>query len=240
MIHLSPARSVASTLRRLLSVVALACALLPGAARAQNGATIDLLVTDGDSGTPLAGATVVVDGVFRAVSDSLGRVRLTGLSGGRHVLNVVMLGRRLVAPEVDVADGEVLNLEVVLDVESVILPEIEGIARPRIGPGTGGRPGVRGVGRWISREEIERSGAHKLSELLVMIGVMRPDGRLRSVRCHPALVADGLRLAGTSIDIFPVQDLEAVQVFSNGTAPPEFGGTAESPCGIVAVWTRHK
>lgn len=239
MIRLPPARSVVSTLRRLLAAAALACALLPGAARAQGTATIDLRVLDGEEGVPLAGATVVLNGVFRAVSDSLGRVVIGNLSPGRHVLNVVMLGRRLVAPEVELADGDVLRLEVVLDEESVELPRVDVLARPRVGPGIAGRPGVRGVGRWISREEIERSGAQKLSELLVMVGLMRPDGRMRGPRCRPTLFADGLALTGTNIDIFPVQDLEAVQVFSNGTAPPEFGGTSGG-CGIVAVWTRHK
>src|SRR3712207_6951264 len=52
-----------------------------------------------------------LDGVFRAVSDSAGRVLLSGLSAGRHKLDVVMLGRRLVSPEVELVDGERLRSE---------------------------------------------------------------------------------------------------------------------------------
>lgn len=227
----------------LLAAAALAFVLAPAAAFAQGagvGATIELLVTDGETGEPLPGAKVQVDGVIRATSDSTGHVLLAGLEPGKHVLDIMMVGRRVVSPEVDVIAGETLSLEVLLDPESVELPPLDVPIRPGTGPGTGGRPGIRGSGRWIGRDEIVRSGARRLTELLVMVGAMQPDGRVREARCGPLVVADGIVLHGSTIDIFPVQDLEAVQVFANGNIPPEFGGTAAGTCGVVAVWTRHK
>ena len=47
-------------------------------------------------------------------------------------------------------------------------------------------------------------------------------------------------LAETDLDIFPIQDVEAVEVFSIGGVPPEYGGSLAGVCGVVAVWTRYK
>jgi hypothetical protein len=80
----------------------------------------------------------------------------------------------------------------------------------------------------------------RLSQLLVRIGAMQPNRRGQQVSCVPRLVADGIMLGETSVDIIPVQDVEAVEVFSNGDMPAEFGGTSAGACGLIAVWTRHK
>jgi hypothetical protein len=222
----------------LLAAAAAACLLLPGrlAAQGGGGAAVDLQVTDGETGAPLAGATVRLDGVPRAVSDTLGHALISGLEPGRHVMDVAMLGRRVVSPEIEVAQGEVLALEVVLDYEDVVLDPVQ-VTTPR--RPSGGGAAYRGTGRYFGRDEILRTGARKLSELLVMVGAIQPNGRMRQARCAPRIVADGILISGGNIDLFPVQDIEAVQVFSNGSVPPEFGGTA-SGCGVVAIWTRHK
>jgi len=226
--------------RRLLAGLALAAGVLAHApARAQGGdAAVDVQVTDGGTGAPLPGATVRLDGVARAVSDTAGRVFLSGLEPGRHQLDVVMLGRRPVSPEIEIVGGEVLSLEVVLDEEAVELPVVEASA---VRDTTAGGRAIRNrrVGRYIGRDEIARSRVHRLSELLVQLGVLQPTGRLRQTSCVPHLVADGIALGETSIDIFPVQDLEAVQVFTSDV-PPEFGGTSGGACGVIALWTRHK
>ena len=233
-----PSSFRARTLRRLLALAAAAaCACLPARAWAQGGeAAVDLQVTDGETGAPLAGATVRLDGVPRAVSDTLGRVLLHGLAPGRHLMDVAMVGRRPVSPEIEVAVGEVLALEVVLDYDAVQLDPVEVTSPRRHG---GGGAAYRGMGRWFGREEILRSGARKLSELLVIVGAIQPNGRMRAARCGPRVFADGILISGGNLDVFPVQDIEAVQVFSNSNVPPEYGGTA-SGCGVVMVWTRHK
>ncbi|HEV7587521.1 MAG TPA: carboxypeptidase regulatory-like domain-containing protein [Longimicrobium sp.] len=215
-----------------------ACAVLSRTpALAQGDASVDLQVTDGETGAPLAGATVRVDGVVRAVSDTTGRVVLVGLERGRHLLDVAMLGRRTVSPEVEIAGGEALILEVVLETEALEMPEMVVSAE------RGGASAVRGRGRGgrrIGRDEIARSGATRLGELLVRVGALQPDGRVRQARCGPRVVADEIVLGETDLDIFPVQDVEAVEVFSIGAVPPEYGGTLAGVCGVVAVWTRHQ
>jgi hypothetical protein len=224
--------------RWMLAGALLACVLRPVPARAQGDAALDVQVTDGETGGPLAGATVRLDGVMRAVSDTAGRAFLYGLTPGHHQLDVAMVGRRVVSPTIEIAGGEVVNLEVVLDAEAVVLPPIE-VGLPPPEGGSGLHPRKRGAGRYIPRDEIVRSRVTQLSELLVRIGALQPNGRLRQSHCDPRIVADGIMLSGSTIDIIPVQDLEAVQVY-NGDVPVEFGGTVGGVCGVIAVWTRHK
>jgi hypothetical protein len=232
-----PIVSLSPALRLLLAGAVLAAAVLsPARVLAQGAASVDLRVTDGETGGPLAGAMVRLDGVPRAVSDTTGRVFLYGLEPGRHLIDVAMVGRRVVAPEVEVAGGEVLSLEVVLEPEAVALPGVE-VFVPRGGEEPW-REARRRAGRYVGRDEIARSRARLLSELLIRIGALQPDGRLRHARCVPRVVADGIALTGTSVDIFPLEDVEAVLVY-NADVPPEYGGTAAGSCGVIAVWTRH-
>jgi hypothetical protein len=232
------ARATGRAVRWMLAGALLACVLCPAPARAQGDAALDVQVTDGETGGPLAGATVRLDGVMRAVSDTAGRAFLYGLAPGHHQLDVAMVGRRVVSPMIEIAGGEVLNLEVVLDADAVPLPRIDVPPPPPEG-GSGMHPRKRGAGRFIGRDEIVRSRVTQLSELLVRIGALQPNGRLRQSHCDPRIVADGIVLSGSTIDIIPVQDLEAVQVY-NGDVPVEFGGSVGGVCGVIAVWTRHK
>ena len=237
---LSHPRTFALDLRRALAATLVAaCAVLSSApALAQGNASVDLQVTDGETGAPLAGATVRLDGVIRAVSDTTGRVVLLGLEPGRHLLDVAMLGRRAVSPEIEIARGESVVLEVVLESEAVVLPGVEASSRRRSASVI--RAGRGRGGRRIGRNEIARSTATRLGELLIRLGALQPDGHLRQARCGPRVVADGIMLGDTDLDIFPVQDVEAVEIYSIGGVPPEFGGSLAGVCGVVAVWTRHQ
>jgi len=229
-----------AALRCLAAAALAAAAALPCRAQAAGRAAVELRVIAGKTGEPLAGASIRMDGVPRGVSDSAGRAVLSDLEPGRHLLDVSMPLRERHSAVVEVFGGQVLSLDVELPSVTVALPPV--MVGPLPGwdaPGAQGRPGYRGIGRYFGREHIMRSGARRVSELLVMEGVLQSNGRMRGANCEPRLVADRQGISGT-IDFFPVQDLEAVQVFSNGDVPPEFGGTSAGTCGVVAVWTRHK
>jgi hypothetical protein len=223
----------------LAGLVLAAAALAHPPALAQGHASVELRVVEKETGAPLAGATVRLNGVRRAWSDTTGYALLAGLEPGRHQLEVEMVGRRTDSLVVHVAAGAVVPLEVMLEIEPVVLPTVGVIAPPRRPQGM---PGPRrwGGGRYYDRPLIERMRIRRLSQLLVRIGAMQPSRRGQQVPCVPRLVVDGIMLGETSVDIIPVQDVEVVEVFSNGDMPPQFGGTSAGVCGLVAVWTRHK
>jgi hypothetical protein len=221
-------------LSRVLRAAALLLALPLGSAAAQARASIDLLVSDGESGAPLAGASVRVDGVAQAVSDSAGKVWLTMLLPGRHRLEVMMVGRQPVAPDLELLEGQLLNLEVVLDPLAVALDPVD----VRVSRATAVSPAQRsgaGRGRRLGRRELERYGPIGLGELLARL--MREEHG--GTRCIPQVIADGIVLAAGSVNSLPVQDLEAVEVYTVANTPPEFSGTRNFSCGMVGVWTRH-
>jgi len=221
----------------MLAGLVLAVLFAHAPALAQGGASVELRVTNGETGAPLAGARVHVNGVTRAVSDTTGRALLAGLEPGRHAMVVTMFNHRTDSLEIVIAGSEVMTLEVALVAEPIVLPRLPVLAPPR--PVKGAREPRRfGGGRYYDRALLDRMRIRRLTDLLVRIG-MQPHQRGQQP-CVPRLVADGIMLAETSVDIFPVQDVEAVEVFSNGDMPPEFGGTSAGICGLVAVWTRHK
>jgi len=247
----------------VLRPLALVAALLLLAAvpvRAQSGGTVELVVTDPDTGAPLPGASVRVDGDPAGVSDSGGRVRLDGLAAGAHFIDVEMVGRHSMQPQVEVSPGQTLELEVLLEAADVRLPEVEVEAQPDEGPGNAisrAFARTRGTGILISRGQIERSRARRLSELLGKVPGVRivygsggavatlqgsggPDpissGGSIGQRCVAQVYMDGVLLRSPSLDIVAIQDLAAVEVYLH-VVPAEYSGS-NSGCGVIVLHTR--
>lgn len=225
-------------IQRVLAGLALAATVLVHApVRAQGTfASLDLQVIDAESKAPLAGATVHLDGVPRAVSDGTGRVFLRGLEPGRHQLEVVMLGRRPDDSEIEIGGGWILSLQVELAPQPVALPGVV-VTRERGGRAEG--RGARRRSRWhVERAEIASSGARRLSELLIRKGALQPNRHIRS--CAPSIVIDRQRMVDFDMDAIPIHDVETVDVYPIGFVPSEYGGIVAGNCGIVVVRTRHK
>jgi hypothetical protein len=252
-------RALASVLR-LVPVLAAALLLAASPARAQSGGgAVELVVADPETGAPLPGASVRVDGDPAGVSDSGGRVRLEGLSPGGHFIEVEMVGRRSMQPQVEVGAGQTLELEVLLEPADVPLPEVTVEGQPDDGPRNAisrafGR--TRGSGILISRGQIESSRARRLSELLGKVPGVRivygsggavatlqgggsPDpigGGGISQRCVAQVYMDGVQLRSPSLDIVAIQDLDTVEVYPH-VVPPEYSGST-SGCGVIVLHTR--
>lgn len=106
----------------------------------------------------------------------------------------------------------------------------------------------RGLGRFITRAEIERRHPVYISDMLRMVpglSVSRNRGttEIRSTRsagrCAPGIWVDGQRLTDVDLDAFVhPQDVEAIEVYRGvGETPVEFS-SGFSPCGAIVVWTR--
>jgi hypothetical protein len=246
-------RSTRRSLRARTLPCLLACAcvglalVLAGPARAQavaaGSSSVDLLVSDGETGLPLQGAVVRVDGVVRAVSDSLGHALVSALDAGRHQLEVRMVGRGAVSPELFLAAGQPLALEVVLDPEPVALPDVSVTAAPPRAPMV---TRLRGGGFHVAGPDIRRSGVRSVSELIAMFvsshthvsvsPLSDSRGRVSFRTCAPALYIDRVAVQNTGYDVVPVQDLDSVDIYT-GVVPAEYGGTA-AMCGVIVLHTR--
>jgi hypothetical protein len=246
-------------MRRFAFLAAVAILSVRPAAAQSGPGGVDLQVTDAETGSPLAGAQVRLDGEPRGVSDSTGFVRLNGVAPGSHALRVEMIGHAPQEPRIDVSPGTSLTLEVVLDSASIgVAPVVATAAAGGDGPASHPRR-ARGSGVSISREQIVASRATRLSELLEKVPGVRvqygPGGAVATLaaaggprlatgpstlenRCVAQLVLDGVVLPTPSLDAVALQELESVEVYLH-VVPGEYNGTTAA-CGVIALHTRTR
>jgi len=110
---------------------------------------------------------------------------------------------------------------------------------------------VQGVGRFITRAQIEKRNPLRLTDMLRSIpGTMIVTGengrsavrftRGSGVRCPPQYIIDGMQAANFSLDDMPPVDVEGIELYSGSAGlPPEYNrlyGT--TICGTVIIWSR--
>ncbi|MBM3885738.1 MAG: hypothetical protein FJ361_07845 [Gemmatimonadetes bacterium] len=113
---------------------------------------------------------------------------------------------------------------------------------------------ARGIGTFVTREEIEHRQTSRLSDVLRgrrgLTLVRTPTGAYgvrfglasgRQRRCIPDLWIDGQRARGMEIDDIPASTVEGIELYSSiATVPFQFStsGAGTERCGTVVVWTR--
>jgi hypothetical protein len=108
---------------------------------------------------------------------------------------------------------------------------------------------ARGIGIFLSRDDLTERQSSKLTDLLrTRRGVVMVRGKLRfasssgnRAACIPDVWLDGQRSQGVEIDDIPTGEVEAVELYANfSTVPFEFTATGpnSTPCGTIVVWTR--
>jgi hypothetical protein len=251
--------SLRAPFARLLALTMLVAARR---AHAQEPGVLQLKVTD-PAGAPLAGAAAKIDGARRGVTGPDGRVRVRGIAPGWHALKVTLLGRRAVALGMMVPPGGVAELEVGLEPDAIRLPGLAATASRDKGilnqHPPHGRPKLGGPGKWYTRDDLEHSGATRLSDVFrgapeveLVQGahgpVVRfrrafaafpptPGGGLEPPDCAPEYYVDGVRFAALETpDLFPLSEIEDVVLFP-GNVPAQYGGVRAS-CGVVVLRTR--
>lgn len=224
-------------------------------------------VVAADTGEPLASAKVVLgDGPVRTVTDSAGRFRVTGVAAGDAALRVRFLGHDSRARTLHVPAGDTLRPTVALETRPVevadLRVEVEGTEVAGRMSGFWERRD-RGLGAFLTREEIEETPGDQLHRVLRDVPQMRvrrcppPQnpppgcyrvetgrgaGALSDAGCEPALFVDGARTSsvpGEGVNIVPTQDIEAIEVYMGAAqTPARFGGVETGRCGAVVIWTR--
>ena len=110
---------------------------------------------------------------------------------------------------------------------------------------------AKGLGQFVTRDEIEARNAIHPSDLLrekrgVYFARVRTGWGLRfahyaqsNPNCMPSLWIDGQLAPGMEIDELTTNDIEAIELYENwATTPAQFTKGITLPCGTVAVWTR--
>lgn len=229
-----------------------------------------LLVASGSLGAQsiqglilVAGDTVGVDGVsvtlldqegqalFQVQSDPSGRFRIPLQAAGSYGLSLIRLGFRSFQAEVVVGEREMVEVELRMSEEAIPLDPLVVTARRVIRQGTLDeyydrmeRNRHRGMGQFITREEVDASPVATTTHLLATIpGVyMEPSGhsgwvirmRERGDYCTPDYYLDGLPTTWERLP--PMEDIEGVELYR--TRFEQVDGYWPSTCGIVFMWRR--
>ncbi|NIM49983.1 MAG: TonB-dependent receptor plug domain-containing protein [Gemmatimonadales bacterium] len=228
-------------------------------------------MVDAETGEPvLVSAVILIDaaGVTRAggITDSAGGFRLWAPEPGTYSIRADAKGyTTLVSPPFRLKGEETIELELRVsgEVEQLEPVVVTGEAQPFApGPLRGfWERKRRGFGQFVTREEIEKSGAVYFTDVLRMVPSVRVvrNPRLNpfsahsqyTVRivgygnCQPVLYLDGIKLGkidevterGPDVFLSP-HDLEAIEVYRVSEVPGEFGGS-DARCGVIVVWTKR-
>ncbi len=119
---------------------------------ADDDPTGSVLVTVSDAdGSPVAGAVISSVGVSDVVTDSLGQVRIDGIRVGEREVRAVKGGYRLTAVTVLIVEGQLAQVEIVLEPVVIALREVVLASGYSIG-----NPGESTSGTTLDRETISR------------------------------------------------------------------------------------
>lgn len=206
-------------------------------------------------GRAVTGAQVsVLGGTAAGESDELGVFRVAGVPLGQARMLVRRIG---FAPEtlnvlVDVGGGRVHHLD------------LQRVAPPLDPVVILGRRDVRGVmagfyarldrgqGRFLTREQIDRSTARRMSDLLRGIPGLRIEQRrfgtqtyrMRGSPIAPLVWLDGVPMGSAEVDLdnFDPRTFAGIEIYSGAaTVPLEFSGgrSMSTSGGTILLWTRE-
>jgi len=189
--------------------------------------------------------------LFQVQSDSAGWFRIPLEAPGRYGLSLTRLGFRSFQAEVVVGDREMVEVELRIAEEAIPLEPLVVTARREIALGSLDefydrmeRNRRRGMGRFITREDVDNTPVATTAQLLATIpGVyMEPAGntgwairmRERGDYCTPDYYLDGIQTSWDRLP--PMEDIEGVELYR--TRFEQVDGYWPSTCGIVFLWRR--
>ena len=191
----------------------------------------------------------VVAGGF---SDPNGSFVITAPVAGEFYLNASALAYQQTTLGIDVEMGR--EHEVLFEIRPAPLPVAGLVVEREAGLAANGFLGrlQRGVGRFITPDDIDAARGQQLTDLLEMIprvDVLREFGGARVVmqeggsRCTPAVYLNGVAISaeGGEIDaLAPLHAIQGVEVYQSSVQVP-LQWAAHGPgggCGAVVVWTQ--
>jgi hypothetical protein len=229
-------------------------------ARAQESAPwrgVIVGVVRDSSGARLASARIVVVKTgIQAVSDDSGAFRLTGLPVGPVTLQVRRLGYAPADLSVTLDAGESRELAVVLAASAESLEPMEVKADAARGKMSGfNARRERGIGTFITRDDIERRQPGKVSQLLryvsglyvpqensdmrpSAVGMRRSAGMTAQASCVVQFYVDGQYYPDGRADDFRPVEVEGIEIYKSASEIPAVFRGRDSMCGVIGIWTR--
>lgn len=225
------------------------------ATSAQKTGRVEGVVTDRSNGVPVLGADVTLSlsadsaPMARAETDSTGAFALDPVPPGSYTLVIRRMGYQELAYTFDLVEGSDFDVSAALVPQALSLDPIVVAVDRKISPEmrTFEARQATGIGTFITREEIERRRPTRTTDIFRTVPLVRvrPNNAtglsMLTMRngCQPQMVIDGLPVASgyVSPDLtFRPDDIEAIEVYSAATTPPEYPYTG---CGTIVVWTRQ-
>ncbi len=213
-------------------------------------ATLSGVVTDGDTGQPVVGVTVALNGSVIIATDRNGAFRFADLKveWGKNLMEVRRIGYSVLTDELWVTGYDMAwDLDITLEPVTVGLEPIEVVAegdvnefgrlsdfyRRRKGP----------FGDFMTRQEIEERKALHVTDFLrtvpgMVIGRNGVWMRRSGGRCPPAVYIDGALLGDADIDFrLAPEHVAGIEVYKGPAEVPQEFSRAGLACGVIVIWT---
>lgn len=242
----------------LLSILALVASVGSAHAQIERGATRGAIrgTVKDSAGRPIVGAQVVVKNTdIRATSGIDGRYLLRGVWPGATEVRAQRLGFQIQSATVSVKQSDTASADFVMP-DIAYLPEVSTDAvatSTRMASFEQRR--ARGGGGFITRADIERRHPNKLSEMLrsvagvsiksssivgqpAVVEIERSSHAISNRTCEVQLYVDGHPYPRGSIDDFPPETVEGIEIYRGGAELPSELRADNAGCGAIGIWTR--
>jgi carboxypeptidase-like protein len=208
-------------------------------------------VVDGHTREGVPGARVeIAEPRLTAATDSSGNFTLTGLVPGSWIITIRAVGYTPATWRVTLKPRQVLRHTFEMDPLAVELPEVvvkgkTPLAERRFAEFE--RRRHSGMGYFLTQEQIERSGASALVDVLVTVrGVQQVcltnDCIAKMVRsppgCYPQYYLDGIESSAYFARHTPPHDVKGVEIYLGSSETPGEFQNSNSGCGVIAIWTK--
>lgn len=203
---------------------------------------------DQESGQPLRDVELTLQPMGETTTtDRQGRFSFEELTIGAVLLESSRMGYRSRADTLAVGPDITLDATVYMAPDALTLEPlvVEVAARNRYLEVNGfyRRQVSSRQGTVFTREEIERRNPPFISQMLTTVPGTRlardnfGTTVLRSTRdgCELTVWLDGMRVPGFDIDTYPVDAIEAIEIWRGQSVPPEY----RDPCGVLLIWSRR-
>jgi hypothetical protein len=205
-------------------------------------------------GKPLEGALVALLGTALSTrTDAKGAFRLAGLPAGTQSVEVKLLGYAPKRMTVDLSALRESKLSAVLDERATVLNPVTVAARESRDLTGFDERRRRGMGAYMTREDIEKRGSYQVTDLFRTIPgvqVLWVNGAYevqmaraqRGTYCPVQYFVDGNPFLASGDEVNQVlrpDDIEGIEVYKSATETPIEYQRNGASCGTIVIWTRR-